>query len=99
MQINGGVNFCERGMRSTIRAMQVQQHLLGIVNENLIGFDKIGYLRKEPVISSMTEYLGVNGVSTTVDDKVGRIVVSNNPLDIAMNNKGYFQVVTPNGVK
>ena len=99
MQINGGVNFCEHGMRSTIRAMQVQQHLLGIVNENLIGFDKIGYLRKEPVVSSMTEYLGVHGVSTTVDDKVGRIVVSNNPLDIAMNNKGYFQVVTSNGVK
>ena len=47
----------------------------------------------------MTEYLGVHGLSTTIDDQVGRIMVSNNPLDIAIANKGYFQVQTPNGVK
>ena len=99
MQINGGINFFEHGMRASIRAMQVQQNLLGIVNENIIGFDKVGFQRREPVVSSMTEYLGVHGISTTVDDRVGRIVVSDNPLDIALNNKGYFQVLTPNGVK
>jgi len=99
MQINGGINFCEPGMRSSIRAMQVQQNLLGIVNENIVGFDKVGFQRREPIVSSMTEYLGVHGVSTTIDDRVGRIVVSDNPLDIALNNKGYFQVLTPNGVK
>ena len=31
--------------------------------------------------------------------KVGRIAVSANPLDIALGNKGYFQVKTKNGVK
>ena len=99
MQINGGVRFCEHGMRASIRAMHVQTQLIGMINENVAGFDKVGYQRKEGVVSSMTEYLGVHGLSTTIDDQVGRIMVSNNPLDIAIANKGYFQVQTPNGVK
>lgn len=99
MQINGGVRFCEQGMKSSIRAMHLQSEVLGMINENITGFDKVGYQRKEPVISSFTEYLGIHGLSSTVDDAPGRIMVSKNPLDITMANKGYFQVQTPEGVK
>ena len=99
MQINGGVRFCEQGMKASIRAMHVQSEILGMINENVAGFDKVGYQRREPVVSSFTEYIGVHGLSTTVDDQVGRIMVSKNPLDISMANKGYFQVQTPEGVK
>ena len=99
MQINGGVRFCEPGMRASIRAMHVQTEILGMINENIEGFDKVGYQRKEPVVSAMTEFIGIHGLSNTVDDQVGRIMVSKNPLDIAIANKGYFQVQTPNGVK
>lgn len=99
MQINGGVRFCEQGMKASIRAMHVQSELIGMINENVAGFDKVGYQRKEPVVSSFTEYIGVHGLSSTVDDQVGRIMVSKNPLDISMANKGYFQVQTQEGVK
>lgn len=99
MQINGGVRFCEQGMKSSIRAMHVQSEVLGMINENVTGFDKIGFQRKEPVVSSFTEYIGIHGLSQTIDDQVGRIMVSKNPLDITMANKGYFQVQTPEGVK
>ncbi len=99
MQINGGVRFCEGGMQSAIRAMQVQQAKLSMINENIMGFDKVGFQRREIVTSAATEYQGVNGLSTTIDDQVGRIVQTSNPLDIAMSNKGYFQVQTPYGVK
>lgn len=99
MQINGGVRFCEHGMRASIRAMHVQSEILGMINENVEGFDKVGFQRREPVVSSMTEYIGIHGLSNTVDDEVGRIMVSKNPLDIAIAKKGYFQVQTPNGVK
>ena len=99
MQINGGVRFCEQGMRASIRAMHVQSELLGIVNENVEGFDKVGFQRREPIVSAMSEFIGIHGISKTVDDEVGRIMVSKNPLDIALANKGYFQVQTPNGVK
>ncbi len=99
MQINGGVRFCEPGMRASIRAMHVQSEILGMINENVTGFDKVGYQRREPVVSTMTEFIGVHGLSSTIDDQVGRIMVSKNPLDIAMATKGYFQVQTPNGIK
>lgn len=99
MQINGGVRFCEQGMRASIRAMHVQSEVLGMINENVAGFDKIGYQRKEPVVSSFTEYIGIHGLSNTVDDQPGRIMVSRNPLDISLANKGYFQVQAPDGVK
>lgn len=99
MQINGGVRFCEPGMRASIRAMHVQSEILGMINENVAGFDKVGYQRREPVVSTMTEFIGVHGLSSTIDDQVGRIMVSKNPLDIAMATKGYFQVQTPNGIK
>ncbi len=99
MQINGGVRFCEQGMKSSIRAMHLQSEVLGMINENVAGFDKVGFQRREPVVSSFTEYIGVHGLSNTVDDAVGRIMVSKNPLDITMANKGYFQIQTPEGVK
>lgn len=99
MQINGGVRFCEQGMKSSIRAMHLQTELLGIINENVAGFDKVGFQRREPVVSSFTEYIGIHGLSTAIDDKVGRIMVSQNPLDITLANKGYFQIQTPEGVK
>ena len=99
MQINGGVRFCEQGMKSSIRAMHLQSEILGIINENVAGFDKVGFQRREPVVSSFTEYLGIHGLSKTIDDNPGRIMVSKNPLDIAIASKGYFQVQTPEGVR
>ena len=67
MQINGGVKFCENGMTAALRAMHVQSEILGMINENVAGFDKIGYQRREPVVSSFTEYIGVHGLSQTVE--------------------------------
>lgn len=99
MKINGGIHYNENGLTTSIRAMHLDSELIGISNENIGGFDKIGYQRKEAVVSSFAEYLGVHALSTTKDDKVGRISVSPNPLDIALANKGYFQTETANGIK
>lgn len=99
MRLNSGIQFNDNGLTTSIRAMHLQSVLLEMRNDNVGGFDKVGYQRKEPVVSSFAEYLGVNALSQTVDDKVGRIAVSGNPLDIALANKGYFQTQTKNGVK
>jgi flagellar basal body rod protein FlgG len=99
MQINGGVRFCEQGMKASIRAMHLQSEILGIINENITGYDKVGFQRRDPVVSTFTEYLGVHGLSKSIDDQVGRIMASKNPLDLALANKGYFQIQTPEGVK
>ncbi|MCD7740355.1 MAG: hypothetical protein LUH11_03295 [Candidatus Gastranaerophilales bacterium] len=97
--INGGVHYTERGIVQNIRAMRMQTVLMGITNENIMGFDKIGYQRKIPVVSSFAEYIGEDAISTTADDSVGRLGLSNNPLDIALAEKGYFQVQTKEGIK
>ena len=76
MIINGRVSYLESGIKTSLRAMQVQSELVSMTNQNIIGFDKIGYQRQEPIVSSFTEYLGVDGLSQTVDDKVGRIMMS-----------------------
>lgn len=99
MRINGGIFYNENGLTQSIRAMHLDSELIGISNENVGGFDKIGYQRREAVVSSFAEFLGVHALSTTRDDKVGRINVSPNPLDIALANKGYFQTETKDGIK
>ena len=99
MRINGGIFYNENGLTTSIRAMHLDSELIGISNENIGGFDKVGYQRKEAIVSSFAEFLGVHALSTTKDDKVGRIAVSDNPLDIALANKGYFQTESKNGIK
>ncbi|MBQ8168929.1 flagellar hook basal-body protein [bacterium] len=99
MKINGGIRFVENGITASIRAMHVDSELISVANENVNGFDKVGYQRKDAVVSSLTEFLGVHGLSTTVDDKVGRINISENPLDISLAAKGYFQTESKEGIK
>lgn len=99
MLIRGGIRFTDNGLKTAIKAMQVQQEIVGITNKNVGGFDKVGYQRVEPVISSFSEYLGVAGVSQAVDDQVGRISASQGKLDFAISNKGYFQVQDKEGIK
>lgn len=97
--INGGVHFTERGIVQNIRAMRMQTALMAITNENVVGFDKVGYQKKIPVISSFAEFIGEQAISTTTDDTVGRLVMTSNPLDVALAEKGYFQVQTEDGIK
>lgn len=99
MKLNSGVRYIDNGLVTSLKAMQVQTALLNISNDNVTGFDKVGYQRKEAVVSSFTEYIGVDGISTTQDDKVGRISTSSNPLDLAIATKGYFQVQSSDGTR
>lgn len=97
--INGSVHFTERGIVQNIRAMRMQTALMAITNENVVGFDKVGYQKKIPVISSFAEFIGEQAISTTTDDTVGRLIMTSNPLDVALAEKGYFQVQSEDGIK
>ena len=99
MKLRGEINFFENGLTTSIRAMHLQTEMLGIINENYNSFDKVGYQRKDPVVSSFAEYIGTHALSTAVDDSIGRIGHSNNPLDLAIGAKGYFQYLSPDGIK
>lgn len=99
MKLNAGIKYIDNGLKVALRGMQVQSALINITNDNVSGFDKVGYQRKEAIMSSFVEYLGPDGISTTVDDKPGRITNTGNPLDLAIASKGYFQIQSAEGVK
>lgn len=99
MKLNSGIKYIDNGLTTSLKAMQVQSTLINISNDNIMGFDKVGYQRKEAVVSSFVEYLGTDGVSTTKDDSVGRLTNTGNPLDLAIATKGYFQTQSDEGVK
>lgn len=99
MKLNAGIKYVDSGLKVSLRGMQVQSALINLANDNVAGFDKVGYQRKESVMSSFVEYMGPDAISSTVDDKVGRLTNSGNPLDFAIATKGYFQILTKEGVK
>lgn len=99
MKLFSGIHLDESGIHTSVRAMHLQQSIIGIVNENIIGFNKVGYQKKVPHVSSFAEYLGSYALSSSQDQGVGRVTLTQNPLDTAMANEGYFQVQTPNGVE
>lgn len=97
MKLAAGINFDASGIAQSINAMQMNMDIMGIFSENVVGFDKVGYQRKEAVISSFAEYIGTNALSHSVDEQVGRIVMTQQPLDLALSDKGYFQVLNKDG--
>ena len=99
MIIRGGINYVDKGMTASLMAMHLQSEIVAIHNENITGFDKVGYQRQDPVVSSFTEFIGIHGLSKSTEDHVGRIAISDNPLDIAIAVKGYFQTMDKDGIK
>ena len=99
MKIYGGIYFDESGLSTSIRGMQMQAAQIGNIGKNMNGFNQPGYQRIENVVSNFSQYVGVHGLSTVVDDSVGRLYVTDNILDLALAKKGYFQYLTPNGIK
>lgn len=97
MLLQGTISNSQRGLHDSISAMHMQMELMGIGNANVQGFDKVGYQRKDPVVSSFADVIGVHALSEAVDDKVGRIVETQHPLDFALADKGYFQLLNKDG--
>ena len=96
-KLAAGINFDGHGLAQSINAVQMQMNIMDIFAQNVVGFDKVGYQRKEAVVSSFAEYMGTNALSYATDTQVGRIAITENPLDLALSEKGYFQVLNSNG--
>ena len=99
MKLYGGIDLGDGGMVSSIRDMYLQTDIMNVINDNIQGFNKIGFQRKVPVVSSFAEFLGPHALSQNADEEVGRIKITKNPLDLALACKGYFQVLTPDGIQ
>lgn len=98
MRLHGAISN-NNGLSVSMNAMLLEMNIIGVHNDNILGFDKIGYQRKESVVPSFAEHLGVRAHSVAIDDSIGRLVKSPQPLDVALTEKGYFQVQSAEGVK
>ena len=96
-KLAAGIRMDGNGLAQSINAMQMDMDIMGIFGENIVGFDKIGYQRKEAVVSSFAEYIGTNALSYSTDTQVGRLSRTGNALDVALSEKGYFQVLNKDG--
>lgn len=92
-----GINFDGNGLAQSINAVQMEMDIMGTFAENIAGFDKVGYQKKEAVISSFAEYIGRNALSYSTDTQVGRLTLTQRPLDVALSDKGYFQALNTDG--
>jgi flagellar basal body rod protein FlgG len=99
MKVYGGVYYNEDGLSTSLRAMNTQTRLFGMINDNIIGYNKVGYQNRQPVVSSFAEVLGSNAISQIQDNQQGRLTRSDKALDFAINGQGYFQYLGPEGVK
>lgn len=99
MKLYGGIDLGSGGMISSLRDMFLQTDIMNVINDNVQGFNKVGYQKKVPVVSSFAEFLGPHALSQNIDEEVGRINITKNPLDLALATNGYFQVQTPNGIQ
>jgi flagellar basal-body rod protein FlgF len=97
MRLEGRVAYTGDGMSLSTRGMITPMKVLNVHTDNIANFGVPGYQRKEAVPTSFIQYLGPNGVDQTVDTKVGRLRLSGNPLDMALNCQGYFQKTDTSG--
>ncbi|MEB3287802.1 MAG: flagellar basal body rod C-terminal domain-containing protein [Vampirovibrionales bacterium] len=97
MVLRGYVNATGDGLEISVQGMMTQLGIYDIHAQNLMHFGLPGYQRKDPVVTSFVEYLGPNGVDKAVSTEIGRIRQSGNPLDCALNTKGYFQLMNADG--
>lgn len=99
MKIYGGVYYNEDGISTSIRGMNTQTKLFGIINDNILGYNKTGYQGREAVLSSFAEVIGANAISEIRDNQSGRITKTDKPLDFAISGEGFFQYLGPQGIK
>ncbi|HEY9687802.1 MAG TPA: flagellar basal body rod C-terminal domain-containing protein [Coleofasciculaceae cyanobacterium] len=92
-----GYAYANDGLTTSIKAMHTQMAMLNVHTDNIASFGIPGYQKKEAVLTSFAEYLGPNAMDTVVNTEIGRLRKSGNPLDLALNNKGYFQRINALG--
>ncbi len=97
MTLQGRVTYDTDPMSIAVHGMTTQFYLLNFYANNIAHADVPGYQRKVPVVTSFAQYLGLKGIDTATDTSVGRIFNTGNPLDFALNTKGYFQKLHSDG--
>lgn len=99
MELFGGISVQDDGKTRSILAMNTQMKMLQMHTNNIANFGLPGFQKDIIVKNSFAEHIGVHALDKVKDTTPGRMRSTGNPLDLAINSRGYFQVKTPEGVK
>lgn len=97
MVLQGYLNYRDDGMTVASRAMMTQVERFKLHADNIANASIPGYQRKDEILTSFAEYLGPDGVNSVTSPEIGRLRMSGNALDFALNTPGYFQKLNPDG--
>lgn len=92
-----GYAYANDGLTISMKAMHTQMAMLNVHTDNIASYAVPGYQKKEAVVTSFAEYLGPNAVDAATNTEIGRLRRSGEPLDLALNSKGYFQRLSATG--
>lgn len=87
-----------KGIFLAARNLQSGEKQIGVVANNLANLNTIGY-KKEVPFSMILDAQGNLTARQINDHKQGEMVLTGNPLDLAINGKGFFLIETKNGEK
>ena len=97
MELRGYVSTTGDGLGISIKGMMTPLTMYEIHSQNITHYGLPGYQKKTPVVTSFAEYLGPLGVDKAISTDIGRLRQSGQPLDCALNTKGYFQLQNADG--
>lgn len=86
------------GIYNVARSLNTKVKSIDVLANNLANINSTGFKKQVP----FQEYLNKNGeiaVKQTTDYGQGEVILSANPLDLAISGDGYFLVKTENGTE
>ncbi len=86
------------GIYNVARSLNTKVKSIDVLANNLANINSTGFKKQVP----FQEYLNKNGeiaVKQTTDYGQGEVILSANPLDLAISGDGYFLVKTENGIE
>jgi flagellar basal-body rod protein FlgF len=91
------VPVMSQGLGISIQGMVTPMQQLMANMTNIANYGTPGYQRVQNFQTALTEVAGPYALRTVVDQSHGRIRRSGNPLDVAINSKGYFHRLSFDG--
>jgi flagellar basal body rod protein FlgG len=95
--LSGHLTYQGGGLALSSRAMLAQTAIIDLHTQNILYFGMPGYRRVVPMVTSFAETMGPQGVGAALSNEVGRLRLSQNPLDVALAGPGFFRIRRQNG--
>lgn len=85
------------GLNAGVSGLQANANKMGVAANNIANMNTDGYQAQEAVFQSLPNNQGVVAAAMRQVTQPGSPLYTGNPLDVAIQGEGFFQVRTPDG--